>query len=253
MLEDLMMQMQLRRVIAYRDLCRQVQRSGRGNVGFALLMLFLAYIVMPPAGVVDFIFLIYIALALGEFGVGLFKFVHPSAEGILLDALVLLTFAAFNFIITGIRMANGMGPNPVGLIFGVLMLTQSIARFKSYNQLRVLFAERPSADQLAWVDDLAREIQHADPQTDELAIDLPTTPHWQAKLLGTTAFFVAEGGRSLQVAGPFEFTLEREKKDRGTGVRRARLSIHGSDYPDFQIDDASWENYRKWIAAQVPS
>lgn len=250
--DDFLMRAQLQRVIAYRDLCRQVRRSGRENVYFALLMLFLAYLVMPQGGVVDVIFLIYVALALGEFGVGFFKFIRPSAEGILLDALVLLAFAVFNFGITGIRMAGGMGASPFGIIFGVFMLMQSINRFKLYGTLRVLFAERPSADQIAWVEDLAREIRHADPETDDLALDLPTTPHWKAKMLGKSVFFVSEIGGALQLAGPFDFQLERERKDHGTGRRRARLSIHGTDYPDFQIDDASWENYRKWLATHVP-
>ena len=104
---------------------------------------------------------------------------------------------------------------------------------------------------MAWVDDLAAEIRSADPQTDALALDLPTTPHLRAKLLGSTAFFVAAHGDAVWVAGPDEFRIEREGRDHGTGRRRARLWIADRFYPEFRIADASWENYRKWMAGRA--
>jgi hypothetical protein len=55
-------------------------------------------------------------------------------------------------------------------------------------------------------------------------------------------------GESLWVASEREFDLRREKEDRGTGFRRARLQINEQNYPEFKIDDASWENYKKWLA-----
>jgi hypothetical protein len=100
---------------------------------------------------------------------------------------------------------------------------------------------------LAWFDDLIREIRAADPESDDLALDLPTRPHWKAKLFGTTAFFVGKTSDAVFVAGPDEFDLAREKKDHGTGRRRAMLTIHGQHYPEFEITDASWDNYRRWL------
>jgi hypothetical protein len=252
MTDDFLMRMRLQQVVAYRQLCNQVRRSGRENVFFALLMLLLAYLSFQQlGGGLSLILLVYVVLALGEFAVGLFKFLHPSAEGILLDALVLLVFAGFNFVISGLRMLAGMPPSTIGIVLGVFMLYQAVNRFKLYGVVRKLFAQRPGRDLMAWVDDLVHEIRHADPQTDDLALDLPTSPHWKVKLLGTTAFFAADRGGSLQMAGPDEFQIQREKTDHGTGRRRARLRIGEQYFPEFEIADASWENYQKWLAANT--
>jgi hypothetical protein len=258
MTDDAWMRVRLQHVAAYRELCRQVRRGGRMNVFFALLMLFLAYVTFPPnpAAGLPLLFLVYVGLALLELAVGLFKFVYPSAEGVLLDGLVLITFAAYNFGIQFLRLGAGGNVSMIGVFFGVYMVYLSISRFKDYGVLRRLFADRPSAELLAWVDDLAAEIRAADPHTDELALDLPTIPHLRAKLLGSTAFFVAAGGDTVWVAGPDEFRLEREAKDHGTGRRRARLRIGDRYYPEFGLADASWENYRKWMrghAAHEPA
>ena len=244
MSDDAIMRLRLQNVAAYRELRRSVQKSGRENVLFALLMLFLAYISFQPnAG--GFAAIIFV-LAMAEFAVGLFKVLVPTAEGVLLDGFILLMFAGWQ----GLRLAGGVPLNGVMVALALYMLFGAFGRFKNYSILRRLFAERPSADHLAWFDDLVREIQASDPDTDELALDLPTRPRWKAKLLGGTAFFVAVGGGAVWVAGPDDFTLRREKVDRGTGRRKALLRVHGEEYPEFDLDDASWTNYIKWLAAQ---
>lgn len=248
MSDQAIMRARLQTVAAYRELCRAVQRGGRENVVFALIMLGIAYY-FHSLGAPLLITLLYAVLAVGELLVGLFKWAIPSAEGVLLDSLVLLVFAGWNLGWQGLAAANGRPVSTVIVFLGLYMLFGAFARFKNYGDLRRLFAVRPDPEHIAWFDDLVREIQVSDPLTDELALDLPTQPHWKAKLLGTTVFFVASGG-AVWVAGPDEFVLRREKTDHGTGRRRAHLSIHGEVYPDFEISDASWANYTKWLATQ---
>jgi hypothetical protein len=142
--------------------------------------------------------------------------------------------------------------SPVIIFLSLFMLFGALNRFKSYGDLRRLFAERPDPEHIAWFDDLVREIQTSDPHTDQLALDLPTRPHWRAKLLGSTVFFVANSGNTVWIAGPDEFTLRREKTDRGHGRRKALLNIHGEAYPEFELEDVSWANYTKWMATQQP-
>jgi hypothetical protein len=250
MTDESAMRLRLQHVAAYRELCRSVQRSGRENVFFALLMLGFAYYFHTRGQAPEELIAIYVALAVGELLIGLFKWAVPSAEGLILDGLVLLAFAALNF---GREFVAGGKPSSVGIFFGLLMLFLAFGRFKAYFQLRTLFAERPSAEHIAWFDDLVHEIQAADPQTDELVLDLPTSPHWKAKLLGGTAFFVTASGHAVWVAGPDDFTLVREKTDHGTGRRKALLRIHGEAYPEFDLTDASWGNYLKWRATQTPA
>jgi hypothetical protein len=252
MSDDAIMRARLQTVAAYRELCRSVQRSGRENVVFALLMLGFAYYTFQPnaVGVMAVVAVLYAGLALAEFAVGLFKWLAPMAEGVLLDAFILLLFAGWNLGWQGLAVVAGVPPNPISLLLGLYMLVGAFGRFRSYGTLRRLFAERPSPDHVAWFDDLVHEIRASDPHADDQALDLPTRPHWKAKLLGGTAFFVAGGG-AVWVAGPDDFVLRREPTDRGTGRRKALLSIYGEAYPEFEIEDPSWANYTKWLAAQA--
>lgn len=248
MTDDFEMRMRLQQVAAYRDLCRHVRRSGRENIVFASLMLFLAYVSFQR-GAMPLLLTIYILLAAGELFVGLFKWLAPSAEGVLLDGIVLLVFAVYNFGMEYLRIQNGFRPNPIVIVFGLLMLSGAIGRFKNYRVLRLLFAERPTAEHLAWFDDLVREIKSADPQSDELALDLPTKPHWKAKLLGAMAIFAATRGNGILIAGTDDFEIRREPVDHGTGRRRAIIRLFDQTYPDFDITDAAWANYQNWRAA----
>jgi hypothetical protein len=252
MSDEANMRLRLQQVAAYRELCRSVQRSGRENVVFALIMLGFAYFIYSAGGNPD-VAVLFGVLAVGELLVGLFKWTVPSAEGLLLDALVLLTFAALNGWLAYNQFQQRGQPSPIAIFFGLYMLLGAFNRFKAYGDLRRMFAERPDPEHMAWFDDLVREIQASDPVTDQLALDLPTRPHWRAKLLGGTAFFVAATGHTVWIAGADDFTLRREKTDRGTGSRKALLSIHGERYPEFELSDASWENYAKWMATQRPS
>ena len=248
------MRFRLQQVAAYRQLCRSIRRGGVHNVVFAAIMLWLAWTLFQgrlAAGAVPVIFVLYVGLALAELAVGLLKWVYPSAEGVLLDAFILLLFAGWNLGWQGVALAAGVRANPVILLLGGYMLVAAVGRFRDYGALRKLFADRPSRDQIAWFDDLVREIRTADPELDDQAIDLPTKPHWKAKLLGTTAFFVSTKGDAALIAGPGEFEIARDPKDPGTGRRKAWLQLYGRDYPPFEITDASWANYEKWVKANT--
>lgn len=249
--DDAMMRLRLQQVAAYRQLCQTVRGSGRGNVFFALLMLFFAYLSFQNNRI-DWVILMYVGLAVAELSVGLFKWLFPSAEGVLLDGLILLMFVVLNLGRQALWMNAGGRPHLLSVFIGVWLLLAAIKRFKSYADLRRVFAERPSREQIAWFDDLIREIRAADPETDDLALDLPTRPHWKAKLFGGTAFLVAKKGGAVWVAGPEDFEIARERKDHGTGRRKAMLTIHDLQYPEFTITDATWANYQKWLTGNAP-
>jgi hypothetical protein len=248
MVNDSEMRLQLQRVVAYRDLCRLVRRSGRENVVFALVFLIFGYFVLLPAGQNLFLILVGVLISC-EILAGLFKWFFPSAEGFVFDSIVLLMFAFYNLGMNFLMFQAGQPISRFGVLFGFFMLSGAINRFKYYLRIRKLFAERPTADHIAWFDELIHEIRTADPHTDQLVLDLPTSPHWKAKLLGTTAFFIALRQDDVLIVGPNEFELLREKKDRGTDTRRALLRINDRNFPEFDIENVTWENYQKWRAA----
>lgn len=258
MTDEYLMRARLQQVAAYRALRRAVRRTGRENVFFAGVMLALAFYMIGPnaKGIAAVVFLLYCGLALAEFAVGVFKWLAPSAEGVLLDAVILLLFAGWNIGWQVLGKMAGAPVNPVLLGLGVFMLWASFGQFGRYRQLRKLFAQRPTPDQIAWFDELVHEIRTADPELDDQAIDLPTRPHLKAKLLGSTAFVVAVRGEAVWVAGPEDFLIVRFGNDDGRGRRTAQLRVYDDDFPRFDVADASWANYQKWAktnAALPPS
>jgi hypothetical protein len=242
-LDPNLMRFQLQKVVAYRQLCQAVRKSGRENVTFALIFLVFAFFTWPNN---VFSLIILSILIGGELFVGFAKWLFPSAAGFLLDGLVLLIFAAYDLFLVYLQFQLRGRPQWLYVGLAAYMFYLAIGRFKTYRQFSKLFAERPSAEHLAWFHELIYEIRSAHPEADELALDLPTRPHWKAKLLGTTVFFVAVRSSAVFVAGPNDFEILRENTDRGTGVRKAFLQIYGQPYPEFEIDDATWANYKKW-------
>lgn len=247
-LDDATMRRELQQAAAYRELCHSISRSGRQNIFWALVLFALIY-GQGQGGIV--MWLVIGVLVGSELFVGLFKWLWPCAEGVLLDALVLLLFVAWNVFVLFAMNQVGAPIQPLRIFFALYMAYLAFGRFKAYGLLLKAFAQRPTAAHIAWFDELVREIKSADPQTDELALDLPTQPHWRAKLLGSTAFFVPRGGSPVLITGPDDFEILRQPDDQGTGSRKALLTIHHNTFPVFEIADATWENYKKWRATQA--
>jgi hypothetical protein len=193
--------------------------------------------------------IIVIVLVGGELLAGVFKWLFPSAEGFLLDGLVWLAFAGYNLGISYLRFQAGGQPSPVGVFFCVYMLYGAINRFKYYGQIRKVFAQRPTSEQIAWFDDLVYEIKNADPSNDDQVLDLPTGPHWKAKLLGTTVFFIGMKNSTVLILGPDDFGIVLDRSEYETDSHKAFLHIHDHAFPPFEISTATWENYQKWSKA----
>src|SRR4051812_32872305 len=96
MSDEVTMRARLQTVAAYRELRRSVARSGRENVAYAVVMLVIAYFIHQAGGLAETFALVCAVLAIGELLVGLCKWLVPSAEALILDAFVLLAFAALN-------------------------------------------------------------------------------------------------------------------------------------------------------------
>ncbi len=248
MSDDAVMRAELQRVAAYRELCAGVRRSGRHNALFAGLMLALAVFAAEAKQAGMITVYIFGLLALAELLIGLYKWLAPSAEGVLLDAVVLLAFGGWNLARNALLVQAGMRVDGFSVFIGLFLVWGAVGRFRAYGQLRRLFADRPTREQIAWFDDLAAEIRRSDPEDDPTALDLPTRPHWKAKLLGSTAFLVAAKGDSAVVAGPWDIGLVPQGKSGRRGSRVA-LRLYGQEFPAFEIDAASLDNYRAWAAA----
>lgn len=252
--DDHEMRRRLQQVATYRQVCAAV-RAGAGHTLFnALLMGGLTYFLYANLGPHPFL-LVNAAFAAAELVVGLWKKAAPTIEAVLMDGLLV---GGFGLWVLGrqalaLQGVGGAGRvNPLSIAFGVWWMIDAVKTVRTYAALRRAFPDRPTRDQIRWFDDLAAETWAADPADNDLALDLPTKPRLKGQLLGSTAFLVAGRGAEVWVAGAEALIIERDREDAGSGRRPATLWVFGQEFPPFDIDDASWDNYRRWAAENRP-
>jgi hypothetical protein len=238
--------MTLRRVATYRALCDRVRRSALGTLLFGALMFAFWYFVFPDKLKWELFGKVYLGLAVLELTVGVLNRFFPSAEGVLLEGLVLIVFGGWN-LAREILIWQGVIPgqrSTIFVVFGAYWVLQGLNQARTYFHLRKEFAERPSAEHIRWFDELAREVRDADPKADPMALALPTQPFLTAKLLGDTAFFTDGAGEVIIVA--------REEVNLGMEIPDPErppvgyLTISGVAFEPFRLSRENWENYCGW-------
>lgn len=235
----------LRRVAAYRALCNRVRGSALGTLFSGGLMFAIWFFLVHPAGLGWSPFgLVFFGLAMLELCVGLLNRAFPSAEGVLLEAVLLLAFGGWNLGRQLLEWQGGRRTQPSMLIIGAISFLQGLAKVREYFLLRREFADRPSAEHIRWFDGLAREVRDADPKTDPTALALPTQPFLTAKLLGDTAFFT-DGAAEVIIVAAEEVLLEMEVPDPDRAPV-GYLTISGVAFQPFPLTRANWENYCAW-------
>jgi hypothetical protein len=244
----------LRRVAAYYGLCETVRKSSTGNLVFGGIMLAIWYFLLPPAFKYNWFGIVYLALAVLEFGTGVLNRFAPSAEGVLLDGIVLIAFGGWNLIREGLiwqQIIPGGRVSPVFVVFGGYWVYQGFQHVKNYAYLRRLFGERPSREHIRWYNGLLKEVMFADPADDPDSLALPTNPPVTAKLLGDVAFFKIVGGEVIiTTRDQVEITkLVSKARDTEDDTRTyAQLTIEGTVFDPFVLSEKNRENYVQWKA-----
>jgi hypothetical protein len=236
----------LRQVAAYREVCESVRRKSTGSLIFGGIMLAIWYFALQGMQFTPF-GLVYLGLALLELSVGLLNRVWPTAEGVLLDGLVLFAFGGWNVARAALiwfKLLPG-GLNPVLLVFGIIWLLQGLQTIRSYFQLRRAMPATPTREHLRWFDGLVRELRDADPRDDPKAVAFPTEPFLTGKLLGDTAMFLDQSG-AITITVRQDVNLERVESSDPERPPRGYLSIDGSEFPPFKLSDVNWNNYVAW-------
>lgn len=241
----------LRQVAAYRDLCEQVRRGAKGSLFFGGLMLVLWWQLFPAREQFSPFGILYLSLAALEFATGLLNRFRPSAEGVLLDGLVLIAFGGSNLVRHYLRWEAGGPPFSILAFFAVYWLYQGYGHVSGYAALRRLFTHRPSAEHLRWFADLLHEVRTGNPETDSDALDLPVDPHVRAKLLGDTAI-VLVGGTEVVIVAREQFEIRKLRAEPGDDRPAATLQLGLHDFGAFPLAADNWRNYTKWKDAGGP-
>lgn len=236
----------MRQVAAYRRVCEQVRRKAIGTMvnGFILLGLWYVLDGMHPARRFDLFSMLFLGLAVLDIAVGLLNRFFPTAEGILLDGVVLLGFAASNGVRAFIFWQAGQ-PYWINALFGVFWTIQAVNILRSYGQIVRGMPARPTRAHLRWFNGLLADLRAADPKDDPRAMAIPTDPFLTGLLLGDTAFFLDQTGEVLIVARE-RVTVEAEDSPDPDRPPRGYLTIEGVDFPPFKLSRANWENYVAW-------
>ena len=240
----------LHQVAAYRELCRRVAKSGTHALLFGGFMLFVWYLQFGNAPLVRILTpfsLLYLGTAVLEFVAGLMNRFFPSAEGVLLEGVVLVVFG-LSVIARQYLMPGPGNGGVVFAVFGVFWVVQGVRHVRGYTQLRRLFGERPTAAHLAWFEDLLRDVRDADPDADPQALDLPARPRVRGKLLGDTAIFLVGGPDGLVIADRAGVEIDPEPDPDPTKLPTAHLRIDGISLGRFRLDPENWRNYAAWKA-----
>lgn len=236
----------LRRVAAYREVCERVRKGSTGALIFGSIMLAIWWFLLPDNTKYDWFGIIYLTLACLEFGSGVLNRLFPSAEGVLLAAVVLTCFGLWNIarvVLIWQKVMPGV-ISPIFAILGVMWTVQGVRQALGYLQLRREFADRPNSAQIRWFNDLLREIKYSDPKVDPQAVFFDTQPPLTGKLLGDTAFLIDKGDTTIIVSRR-EVQLEREESGNDRPAR-GYLTISGVPFRPFPLGEKTWDNYSAW-------
>lgn len=235
----------LARVSIYRRVCESV-RAGSGHTLFnGIFFLGITYLNYNLMGnQFHPILLGTLIVGLGEVLVGLWKRIKPNPECVLLDAILQAMFVASIAIREYIWIQQGIRakPSTLSIVIGLWVAWDAYNTLMYYLQLRRTFTERPTREHIDYVDDLTHEIETAQPATDPTALDVPTKPALQIKMMGDIALILESSSRELFLCSRRELDLERDGD-------RVRLTILREEYPPCPIDEDSWRNYTNWKSA----
>ena len=155
----------MRKVAAYRKVCAHVRRRGGGSLVFGCVMLGIWYFLdgQHPGKRFELFSLLYLGLAVVEIGAGLMQRFFPSAEGVLLDGVVLLGFAASNGVRAFLLWQATGKVDWVFVVFAGMWTLQAVNILRSYAALVRGMPARPTREQLRWFNGRLADLRDADP------------------------------------------------------------------------------------------
>jgi hypothetical protein len=175
----------MQRIADYRTTCKFLVKSGKQGIIFGSLFLFVG-IMSFDNRITDYL---YLGLGSIELFVGLHNRFRPSAFGIILDGIMLILLGAWNLASMGIIINQGVPPSLFSAIFGVVVILVAITRFRRYPRIRAAFEDPPTAEQIAWLDEVIKEIQDSTAASED-TVEFRAGLLWKGKRYGDTVIFV---------------------------------------------------------------
>ena len=205
----------------YRTTCRFLVRSGKQGIAFGCMFLFLGVVnllVDPLLAGLNF------GLGALELLIGLRNRFSPSASGVILDGIMLILLGIWNLSSQAVAIAQGFDPAWFNVAFGAIVIVVGIQRIRRYPRVKAAFDDPPTEEQIAWFDDVVKEVQEAKPGEGDV-VDFRAGFQWKGKRFGDTLIFVDK----LDTENLIVDRRDMEWTDKGKalfgGRRLARLRI----------------------------
>jgi hypothetical protein len=231
----------LQQIATYRCVCKRLRHRGKNSMflgGVCLWATWMTFQGLPA----DYIFL---GIWVAEILLGFWIYTRPSAEGVIIEGLLSLLFGAGVVGRQVLILANNGDPSWFWGGLGVLIIWGGIRHIRSYPAVKVVFEEKPTPDQIEWLEDLVKEIRRADASTDPDAVTFATIPQWKAKLLGDTAILVDRSDQNILVTS--RFAVEWVTTGRSLLGKSVQGKLHvGGSVWNGAMDPHSLANFRVW-------
>jgi hypothetical protein len=198
----------LRKTADYLIIRKKLRQKGIGSFIFGILALLSGSLGLQ----VNLLNLMLILIGLLLLGVGIWNWVSPTAEGIIVDGIVLLIVALWNIGITLMEIAAGIPPTHWAII-GVLQIFWSIRRFLDYPKYREALRHKPHPEDLKAMDALISKI-YKSKETEAGAVHFKAKGRVWKGLLARDAVIFLDGLKqeTAMVARRDEFSVETQGK-----------------------------------------
>ncbi len=170
----------------YRTTCKFLKRSGQQGIVFGSLFLLIGVMNFGQRAT-DYL---YLGLGSIELLIGLHNRYYPSALGIVLDGILLILLGVWNLAWQAMAVAQGVPLSWFSGIFGVLVIVVGVMRFKRYPRIKAAFDNPPTDVQIAWFDDVVKEVQEATPNASGDVVEFRSGLVWKGKRFGDMVIFV---------------------------------------------------------------
>jgi len=224
----------MQRFADYRNTCKFLLKSGKEGIFIGCFFLLLAWLNFNQ-GVTDYL---YFALGACELLIGLRNRYYPSATGVILDGLMLIILGVWNLSWQAIAVAQGAQPFWFNGFFGILVIVMGVRRTLRYPRVKKAFDDPPTEEQMAWFDEIIKEIKEADVAADADAVEFKSGFLWKGKRYGENVIFADK----LDMETLIVDRRDIDWTDRGKALfgnhRNVRLRIGERSFPiaDFAPD-----------------
>lgn len=244
---------ELRQAAEYRRAVKILRGAGWGAIIFGVL----ALVIGVPAAVTHPINFVLVLFGLGLLAEGLWNLLLPTAEGILVDGILLLICALWNLFITILSVAAHDPPSVFWAVLGGFQIAWAVSRFVSYGRFRNALAEKPDAETLERLEDIVKDIKQTKSVDDNEIVGFRSRSalkqqDWKGRLGDDAAIFVDKLGYDILVAYKEDVTITVKGKTLLASTLNASIKV-GKQRMEATISPESFARYTDWKQAEVPT